>query len=234
MKNILSLFLLLISVTFSAFTAQGQIKKHEVNVGDFSELIVADNLRVSYRCVPDSAGMAVFSAEPARVPSLVFESNKQKLKIYNDSQLPDSIFGEIVVYSNALTNVTNWGDELVVVDSIAPIAKFKARVVGNGKITARHIHTSHLDAAVQAGRGRVYVSGTTKTATFQLLSTGSIEAGDMQAARVKCRMYGTGSVDCCVTDALNVAGLSSGTVYYRGDAPDVKNRSVGVKIVKVD
>lgn len=230
MKKIITLILILAA----ALPACAQKKKYELNIGDFSELTVADNLRVTYRCVPDSAGMAVLRVEPVRVPALVFENNKSKLKILNDSQVPDSVFGEIVVYSHALTNVTNWGSELVVVDSIAPIARFKARVVGNGKITARHIHTSHMDAAVQAGHGRIYLNGTTTSASYQLLSTGSIEAGDMRAAQVKCRMYGTGSIDCWATDALNVAGLSSGTVYYRGEPANVKNRSVGVKVVKVD
>ncbi len=230
MKKILALILILAAV----LPAAAQKKKFELTIGDFSELTVADNLRVTYRCVPDSAGMAVINVEPVRVPALVFENNKSKLKILNDSQVADSLFGEIVVYSNALTAVTNWGKDLVVVDSIAPIARFKARVVGNGKITARRIHTSHLEAAVQAGHGRIYLNGTTTSASYQLLSTGSIEAGDMKAAQVKCRMYGTGSIDCDASQSLNVAGLSSGTVYYRGNPAAVKNRSVGVKIEKID
>lgn len=227
-------FLLLFILAAASVGLAQEKKLYQLNVGDFTELTVVDHLDVIYRCVPDSAGVVVFHADPAHVADLWFENKNFKLKIQNDGLEPDSIFSPIVVYSNSLTSATNWGDSTLVVESIPPMTQFKAKVIGNGEVIVGNVQATRVNASVQAGKGRIFIAGKTHTASLQLMSTGSIEAGGLAASVARCRMYGTGSIDCSPADELSVAGITSGTVYYKGKPAKITNRSIGAKIVGID
>lgn len=227
-------FLTVISFLSAVIISRAQEKLYRFDIGDFTELTVVDNLKVDYRCVPDSAGVAVFYADPAHVSDLSFDNNKSKLKIQNDGELPDSVFSRITVYSSSLTCATNWGSSILTIESVAPAAKFKAKVIGNGTVAVKKLQATNVTALVQAGHGRIYLSGKAHTASLRLMSAGSIEAGDLAAAVVRCRMYGTGSIDCTPDEELSVAGLTSGTVYYKGNPAKIVNRAIGVHLVKIN
>ena len=218
----------------AALAAVAQDKFYRINVGDFDELTVVDHLNVTYRCVPDSAGIVTFRVNPAHVSDLWVEKKNLKLKIQNDGLEPDSIFTDITVYSTTLKSATNWGNAVLTVDTLPPLTQFKAKVIGNGSVVIDRIQATQVNASVQAGNGRVYIAGKAHTASLQLMSAGSIEAGALAASVVRCRMYGTGSIDCSPSEELSVAGLTSGTDYYKGKDVKVVNRSIGAKIVCID
>ncbi len=230
LKKLLILFLLLAAPA----AAKAQDKQYRFQIGDFTEVTVVDNLKVEYRCVPDSAGVAVFYANPAYVSDLSFDLKKSKLKIENDGEQPDSIFSNIIIYSSALTSATNWGDSTLTVVSPPPTAKFKAKVIGNGSVVVKNVQATNVSATVQAGNGRIFLSGKAHTASLRLMSVGKIEAGSLVASIVRCRMYGTGSIDCTPDEELSVAGLTSGTVYYKGNPNKLVNFAIGVHLIKVD
>lgn len=227
-----AIFLLLLFLNFTLSYAQEKL--YQFNVGDFQEITVVDHLNVTYRNVPDSPGVVEFRVDPRYVSDLSFENKKGKLKIQNDGEQPDSIFSPIVVYSSSLTSATNWGDGKLQVQAPPEVAKFKAKVIGNGSVVVTDVQATELTAAVQAGKGRIFVSGKAHTASLQLMSAGSIEAGSLEAAVVRCRMYGTGSIDCCPQEDLSVAGITSGTVYYKGSPAKIVNRSIGAHLVKIE
>lgn len=228
-----TLILLFLSVV-AALAAAAQENLYQINIGDFNELTVADDLPVVYRCVPDSAGVVVFRTNPAYVADLSFEIKNFKLRLQNDGERPDSVFGTITVYSTTLNSATNWGNSTITVASLPPLTSFKAKVIGNGSVVVPKVQATKVTAVVQAGHGRVFIAGKTYSASLQLMSTGSIEAGSLAAAVVRCRMYGTGSIDCMPSDELSVAGLTSGTVYYKGTPAKVVNRSIGAHIVNMN
>lgn len=216
-----------------ALAAAAQEKLYQINVGDFNEITVADDLPVVYRCVPDSAGVVVFTTNPAYVQDLSFENKNFKLKLQNDGERPDSVFGTITVYSTTLNSATNWGNQTLTVASLPPLTQFKAKVIGNGAVVVPKVQSTKVTAVVQAGHGRVYIAESANRLA-PAHEHRSIEAGDLTAAVVRCRMYGTGSIDCTPTDELSVAGLTSGTVYYRGTPTKVTNRSIGAHIVNMN
>ena len=51
----------LIGLFAVSLMAGAQVSHHEVKVGNFSRLVLLDNINVNYCCNPDSAGYAVFT-----------------------------------------------------------------------------------------------------------------------------------------------------------------------------
>ena len=52
------------AITSLCVSAEGEMKRYEVNVNDFSELKVLEGLNVDYKCSEDSNGYVVFNAAP--------------------------------------------------------------------------------------------------------------------------------------------------------------------------
>lgn len=226
--------MLIIAAACSIAAANAQEKDYRLDIGDFHELTVANNIPILYKNSVDSAGMALYTCTPDVASTIAFSNDKAKLKIqYNqDSEITN--VPVITLYSSTLTKVTNWGDSTVVIEQLTPTSQFKAKVIGNGDITVIDLVTTKVDAAVQAGSGHIFISGKTQNAKLELASAGSIEAGNLEANQVTCSLVGTGSIDCYPTQKLSVRGLGSGKVFYRGDPKQVKNHGVGIKVVKAE
>lgn len=228
---------IILAVTlFTVLTGYGtELTRYELDINDFSELKVVEGINVDYECNADSAGKAVFYTTSDLASVLMFSNNKNKLEMqiatdgisYHD--LPT-----VKVYSNFLTKIENSGDSMVRVLSVAPGPKFKANLIGNGRIVVRNIKATQVDASINSGNGTIVVSGTCTTAKLSSVGTGSIEADGLDATDVKCILLGTGSVGCSVKQNLKVIGTGSGTVFYRGTPEKTINRSLGVKIVPLD
>lgn len=214
-------------------TAADDLRKYELDVKDFNELIVIEGLRVDYRCNPDSAGYVSFVTTPDIASVLMFTNNKSKLEmqIATDGIDYDNL-PLINVYSRFLSKVENSGDSLVRVLSLNPTPNFKARVIGNGSLSVHGIDTTNLDGSLETGNGSLTLNGKSAKAKYSLVGTGSIQADELKADEVKCSLLGTGFIGCYPVNFLNVVG-ASGKVYHKGN-PKIKNRSIGVKIIAID
>lgn len=210
-------------------------KRYELDVNDFTELKVIEGLNVDYKCVPDSAGKAVFTTTPDLASVLMLTNNKGKLEMQistdgiNYKDLPT-----ITVYSNFLTRVENSGDSTVRVLSVAPGPQFKAKVIGNGRLVVRNINATQVDANLSTGNGQIVLYGKCQSAKYGLTGTGSIQADDLKAVSVKCRSTGTGTIGCNVSGDLMVVGMGSGKIYYTGTPEKITTRSVGLKVIPLD
>lgn len=213
---------------------QAQTKDYALKIGDFKELTVAHNVNVNYVQNLDSAGYAVYSCNPKYASALTFTNSNGKMKIEIISDNPvEQFLPTITVYSTSLQKATNLGDSTLCVKAAGPINSLSLKVIGNGRIEASKIHSAKLSMAVEAGSGHVFANGKTSEAKYTLASTGSIEAGQVEADDVKCWTFGTGSIDCNAKESLTVYGATSGTIYYIGN-PKIKKRCVGAKLIKVD
>ncbi len=233
LKHFLSL-LTVAACALSGLAAEPQTYRMEVQ--DFNELQVIDALDVVYRCNPDSAGMAVFTATPDVVPVIIFSNNKSKLKIQinSDTRPLPAKFPVITVYSNYLSAVENSGSGTVKVETLAPGAQFKARIIGNGTLIADNIHATQTEGSLDTGKGRLVLNGETRSAKFKNIGTGSIEASDLKAETVSVTILGTGPVECLASQELNVKGIGSGKVYVKGN-PTVKKRSIGkIDVINIE
>lgn len=238
MKLNLSLIALLFCATsFIGVRAQG-VKTYELNVKDFSQLIVDDGFNVEYRSSNDSTGYAVFSASKEVADKILFENNnKGKLVIqkafHNDGELIEDL-PTITVYSRFLKEVKNNGDSTVRIMSVRPLLEFKATVVGNGRLVIRDLDCSKFDGAIKTGNGTLVVTGKCETAVLSNTGTGAIQADGLEAQNVSARFFGTGTTGCWATNVLTVKGVMAGKLYYRNKPGRIRNYSVGVKIYTLE
>lgn len=231
MIRILSLLSALLGLTL---TVQAQTKDYILKIGDFSELTVAHNVNINYVQKADSAGYAVYSCNPKYASALTFTNAGKKMKVEVLSEDPvEAYLPTVTVYSTTLDKATNLGDSTLCIVTTTPSNSLSLKVIGNGTIQAPDVYTAKFAAAVEAGSGHIFANGKAKEAKLTLASTGSIEAGNLQAENVKCWTFGTGSIDCHAVESLSVYGATSGTIYYVGN-PKIKKRCVGAKLVKVD
>ena len=217
--------------------AENDLKRYEVNVGDFSELKVLEGLNVDYKCSEDSNGFVVFNAAPDIASVIMLNNNKSclELQISTDGIDYDNL-PRITVYSRFLNKVENDGDSLVRVLSVAPAASFRATLIGNGGLALHGISTNNFVGAIKTGNGVIAFDGKSTKAHLSIVGTGSIQADDLSANEIKCSLSGTGIIECNPASKLTVVatfGVSSGKVYYRGK-PDIKDRAPGVKILPIE
>lgn len=233
-----SILALVFSIILGSVCASGQNAKPQVTrleVQDFSQLQVSDPVNVIYRNVPDSAGYAVFETTPDVIPHLIFTNNKNKLRIQvNDANLIKHRLPTITVYSNFLTQAENSSDSTLLVDSPAPASFFKARIIGNGTLVVRNLHTNETEGKLDTGKGHLVLTGVTRNVKLSNVGTGQIEAGGLEAETGTITVLGTGPTDVNVSTELSVKGLGTGKVYLKGK-PNVKNRTLGsVKVINVE
>lgn len=231
---------LLISLIATTFTLIGisaqNLSRYELNVNDFTELRIINGVNVNYICNSDSAGKAVYIATDETASALIFNNNKGRLEIRIDPKKNNlTNLPTVNLYSKFLTKVENHGDSIVKVLNITPCPDFKGRLVGNGRLIIKNLDVINFDGSIDTGNGQLIVNGKCTNAKLSCTGTGTIQADDLVANDTKCVLLGTGSIGCKASKNLNVAGATSGgKVYYKGDPEQIKNRSVGAKLVPLD
>ncbi|MBQ2839545.1 MAG: DUF2807 domain-containing protein [Muribaculaceae bacterium] len=233
MKKTFLTIILLIIVT-SVVSAQ-KLSRYELDVKDFTELKVIEGINVNYVCNPDSTGRAVFIATDELASVLMFNNTKGRLEMQIATDGIDyKNLPTVTVYSKFLTKVENSGDSTVRVLNVASCPNFKARLIGNGRLIVKGIDVTYLDGSIDTGNGQLILYGKCESAKLSCTGTGTIQADELVSNDTKCVMLGTGTIGCQALTSLNVAGASSGKVYYKGNPEQIKKRSVGVKIIPLD
>lgn len=236
MNRHIAIITLLLVMGLQAFAQKTFRPDHyAVKIEDFSELVVVNDVTVTYRQSADSAGLAVFDATRQNAASLIFNCKKGKLKIETtwDDGLPHAT-PSVTVYSTMLGRVENDGDSLVTVASAVPVPEFKAKVVGNGSVTTCPVTATRIDASVSAGKGTVTIAGQCQQAKYSITGKGTINAEGVKAQEVTCAITGPGTVYCDVVNQLTLKGISKGgQVYYLAEPAKTRNRSIGVKAEKL-
>lgn len=232
----LCLLIALLSATLAGVSAERAHKTgaYDLKVADFSKIDLVDGFNVEYHCSDDSAGIITFETTNDIASKILFEVKKEKLVIQKAFHGPDEMrlgLPTIHVYSRFLTEVRNSGDSTLVVNSPKSTVKFKAEVIGNGRIVVRDIDCSKFDGAINTGNGTLVVSGKCIDATLTNTGVGTIQADGLQADRASCRFFGKGTTGVWATEVLQVKGALPGKLYYRGTPAKIKNYSVGVKII---
>lgn len=234
MKHQLSfLFFTFVAAVMIQATA-GDMNHYNLKLDDFHELKVVDGINVDYHCDPSRAGVVEFDASASVASAVIFEPGNGKLSIkLAASETPYVGLPTVHVYSSFLSGVSNEGDSLVRVISVAPGAKFSCRVMGNGTLSVRDVKASSVNATILSGHGLISIFGKCDNATLKITGAGQIQADDLQAVDVSCTSTGTGTINCFATRRLTVGGLS-GKVLYRG-TPEVKKRFLSaVKVKSID
>ena len=206
-------------------------QRYELKVNDFKELRVDNDIAVDYYCNPDSAGYAVFTATDAQSGWVLFDNNgRGKLSVQTDTDYPTrEKMPRIRVYSSSLEKVVNSGDSLVKVYNLPAADKFKAVLIGNGRLSVPGVEASTVEASIHSGNGQLTIEGRCTEAKLHLVGTGTILADRLEAVNVKATVVGTGYIGCSPSEAITVMGAGSGSVLYKQAPPTIKSRGVGIK-----
>lgn len=206
-------------------------QRYELKVNDFKELRVDNDIAVDYYCNPDSAGYAVFTATDAQSGWVLFDNNgRGKLSVQTDTDYPaGEKMPRIRVYSSSLEKVVNSGDSLVKVYNLPAADKFKAVLIGNGRLSVPGVEASTVEASIHSGNGQLTIEGRCTEAKLHLVGTGTILADRLEAVKIKATVVGTGHIGCSPSEAITVMGAGSGSVLYKQAPPTIKSRGVGIK-----
>lgn len=194
-----------------------QVNHYELSFGEFHEIKVVDGINVDYECNPAKAGKVEFEAAHDVASAVIFEPGKGKLAI--KLALRDGSYSNlptIRVYSSYLTKISNEGDSLVRVKSVAPEAKLQIKLIGNGRMAVHGVNTNQTDASIISGHGTITVTGKSDKAKLKVTGAGHIVADEFEVNEASCSITGTGSINCFAVKKLNVSGLGSGKLVYRG------------------
>lgn len=235
MRKVLISLLLLASVLASA---NAQVSRHEVKIGDFTHLSLIDNINVVYHCNADSAGMVTFTCTQEVADHLMFNlSGKGRLSIQvTDEYEHQQGLPTLHVYSSTLDEVENAGDSTLRVMGLPPLKAFKTRLIDNGKIILKGVRASRLELQILSGKGKIICDGSCDELALRLIGTGEIQADKVEATDVSCRIMGTGTIGCKVNGGeLKVSGSGTGKVYYKGNPAKVTVRKLGtIKAIPMD
>lgn len=230
--------ILTLSLLLAAFMTGGAqtIQHHEVKVGNFTELNVKHSINVDYHSNPDSAGYAVFEAPVSMVNAVMFKNNgKGKLSIELDvdpeqaGQLPT-----VHIYSQFLTKIENSGDSTVRAFNVNAGPKFSATLIGNGRLSIRGVRTDELSGKQLTGRGQLAISGECRKASLSCTGVGAVQADNLKASEVSATVVGPVTLGCHATETLVVKGTGPGKVYYGGNPRNIRNRSLGPKLINIE
>ena len=235
MKRVIINMLLMVAVTMAA---SAQVVRHEVKVGNFSRLVLTDNINVNYYCNADSAGIAVIHGEQDSYKHLLFNLNdKGRLSIQVEDEFERrGHMPTITIYSSSLDEAENAGDSTLRISGLPPMKAFKVRNIDNGKVIAKGLRASKLELQILSGKGKIIADGSCDDLAIRLIGTGEIQADNVVATAVSCRIMGTGNIGCNVNGGeLKVSGSGTGKVYYKGSPSKVTVRKLGtIKAIPID
>lgn len=206
---------------------------YNVRIGQFEKLKINGDINVVYSNLADSTGWARYESGPggdAIFNFIVKSDNSLKVEPADDKWGTDDL-PVVYVYSNFLSSIDCYSNLNVEVKSLAPCPSFNVNQVGNGSIVVSDLKTNNVSAAISTGNGTIYLSGSCDTASFQMIGAGLISAGELKADNVKCRILGTGTIGCWPVYKLNVMGIGSTKIYYKG-SPEIK-KSGGGKLIEL-
>ena len=226
MKIIKFLSLIIIFLS-SALTLKAE-ETYTIATGQFQKIKITSNVSVVYKNLPDSAGFARYMA-PAGNQDLFILSvkNNGTLRIQSaQTGNKDEEYPILYVYSDFLDAVESSSNKTVVIENLNPCASFNVNQIGNGSIIVENIKCTDLTASITTGNGSIILSGSCENASFRMLGAGLISADRLSAENVKCSILGTGSIGCWPIDNLNVKGIGSTKIYYKGN-PKIKKSGGG-------
>lgn len=214
--------------TTASATESSDAKEYSQHVGQFLAILLQDKVNVIYKCLPDSTGYVRWSSDnPAFDNAFILSVHNGTLKIQintEDIDLPDK--PTLYVYSDFLTKVLNHSDGDITVLSPQPCPKIEISQIGNGNIHVKGIAATDVLAKVTAGMGTISLEGECESARYRMTGTGVIQADNLTAHDVSCKIMGGGSIGCHPTQTLRVRGIGSTKIYYKG-TPQIDHKGGG-------
>lgn len=202
---------------FTSLSVVAQVKDFDVNVGEFTKLVIDNNIDIVYKPSKTLAGHVQFKATKKVADNLFFINNgKKKLTI----QVAEDMMGKdqtpkLTIYSSTLEFIENNADSTVIVQVPKGLKEFTAVSSGNGDTKLEDVDVEKLTVRIKTGWGDIYASGKCDQLVVRGLGSGDLNVQELKARTADVRYTGTGVVRCDVTDELKLKGMGSAKVLCK-------------------
>ena len=202
-------------------------KQYKLPVGQFSKISVDDNVNVVYIGNDGSPSRVTYEGDQKFAKAFIITQKGNKLRIQVETIfVDDPDLPTLYVYSDFLESASISSEATLTLKSVAPGSKLDLSVMGNGAISAEKVRDTKVSASIKSGNGTISISGNCEVANFNMLGNGTIQADRLEAATVNCKMLGNGSIGCWPVNQLNIQGIGSTKIYYKG-TPEIKKKGGG-------
>ncbi|WP_407404083.1 GIN domain-containing protein [Sodaliphilus sp.] len=203
-------------VMLTSLNAVAQVEDFDINVGDFTQLVVDNNIDVVYKPSTTLAGHVQFKATKKVANNLIFKTSKKKLTI----QVAEDMMGKdqtplLTVYSSTLVFAENNADSTVTVFVPKGVKEFTAVSSRNGDTKLEEVDVEKLTVRIKTGWGDIYASGKCDLLVVRGLGTGDLNVQELEARNADVRYTGRGVVRCDVTNELKLKGAGGANVLCK-------------------
>ncbi|HRG58172.1 MAG TPA: DUF2807 domain-containing protein [Bacteroidia bacterium] len=202
-------------ISIITFLIAGNLFAQDINLGDFNEISIQDNLDViltqgttnSYRTEPKEVSVDISNT-----------GNKLSIKRGTDKK-------SVTVYINftQLNAIAVLGSATVGTSKPMQANNLKLNLTGSGDLRV-NVVAANVEASV-AGSGDIYVEGTTTNLQGAVAGSGDLMAANLKAENVKIEVAGSGDAAVNVTNTLDASVAGSGDVRYVGN-PATRNVNI--------
>lgn len=225
MNKLRVVLLFTIAAIFAIETLQAEqvvVKKYnyvysDTTIFDFDEVTILNGINVVYTQSKTQAGkVRIYAPEAKDVVSIKSENGRLSIK-YGRGYRRD--FGVIMVYiySKELKQVKCSMGGSFTTEGIVSGDKLKLKVFANSQIRCKNITYNEITARRGLGQGSILLAGTAKRATYSIIGGGEIDADNLVADDVECKMFGRGDIGCHVNKEISVRSIGRGAAYCKGD-----------------
>ena len=221
--KILSLAIISIFIASSAMKAeQVVVKKYnyvysDTTIADFSEVSILNGINVVYTQNATLAGkVRVYAPEGKDVVSITSKNGQLSVR-YGKGYNRD--FGVIMVYvySKELSKVSCSMGGNFTAEGMVSGNKLKLKVLGQSQIRCKNIVYDEVSAKRGLGNGDILLAGKAKETTYTIIGSGEINADNLIADDVTCKILGRGDIGCHVDKNITVRSLGKGAAYCKGE-----------------
>lgn len=225
MKRINILFIAIMSIFIASATVNAKevtVKKYnyvysDTTIADFNEVSILNGINVVYTQSESQAGkVRIYAPEGNDVVSITSKNGLLSIRYgrgYNRN------FGVIMVYvySKELSKVSCSVGANFTAEGIVSGSSLKLKVLNRSQIRCKNIIYDEVSAKRGLGNGDILLAGKAKKATYTIIGPGEINADELVADEVSCKILGRGDVGCHVDKDISVCSIGKGAAYCKGE-----------------
>jgi hypothetical protein len=202
-------------VTSLTFILAGNLFAQEINLNDFNEISIQDNIDV----VITQSTLQNYRIEPSGV-NLKVTNQLGKLKISREDNK-----GAATIYINCfkLSAIDVLGSADVRTTNEIRSDDLKLALTGSGDLRVK-LKANNVSAAL-AGSGDINLEGTTQNLTTTVAGSGDLRASKLIAEYVKVEVAGSGDATVNASKSLDASVAGSGDIRYVGN-PATRNVNI--------
>ncbi|MBO5720697.1 MAG: DUF2807 domain-containing protein [Bacteroidales bacterium] len=225
MKRFKILFLAVITI----FIASAKVNAKEVvakkynyvysdtTIADFKEVSILNGINVVYTQSESQAGkVRIYAPEGENVVSLTSKNGLLSIRYGRGYKMDYGVI-MVYVYSKELTQVNCSVGANFTTEGIVSGSKLKLKVLNRSQIRCKNIIYDEVYAKRGLGNGDILLAGKVKKATYSIIGNGEIDADNLVADEVVCKIFGKGDIGCHVDKDISVRSIGRGAAYCKGN-----------------